>query len=703
MRSLDDVDWGSLEDAYGPAVEVPHQVRALASADPDEALGGLNGLGAGIFHQGSYYSATAPAIPFIVDAVAPATPPVKAEIALFLADMAAVHAAPQVAYEPWVFRSTPGAPDYPEAVATIEAVRAARDTYATWLDADEPTLRAAAAFLTSGLDANIADTLTARLAVETEPDVRATLLLALVGLGRDVDGAARSALEAECLAAARAMNDRALDGDVTLLEALAARPDVERTRLPFFHGDLCALACTAMKALARSRKAEVFAAARRALAERLARGERPADPPTSMSRRVSDPYPAPPLERWDYRKGAALSALANTMAALVFGERAHDPLPLRRDDLDASQRAVLSLTAEHGIPVAVQGAPWPTAATMRRFLTGGGPLDRELTLDGVTAPIVSHLSATENDLDANLARVARVGEALTPDECLDVIEDVLDGSYAVDGGTVISGHLLGRLLAFVEPHVDALAPRLEAYAARCAARMDDVWGEHARLALMTFERDRRAPPEAWDPLVAKSLAMDPKKRRAWLSAFPSARRASIATWLGNAWVLDQLAPACPAEEIERAILRRFLDPSCGWWVHDATHFVGRVKSVRRLRAARARADGLRGEVLDAVIRERTREGHYTLRLSRGKTSIGATLSDGKDRVLHRGKLPKAPRVPDLEGFVAALADRERAVVSLVGNVDRTTRYAIQRHLGDLGVAAIRDGSTTLKRAAGVRP
>ena len=58
---------------------------------------------------------------------------------------------------------------------------------------------------------------------------------------------------------------------------------------------------------------------------------------------------------------------------------------------------------------------------------------------------------------------------------------------------------------------------------------------------------------------------------------------------------------------------------------------------------------------------------------------------------------------DVNAVFKAGGDRGRAVVSLVGNVDRTTRYAIQRHLGDLGVAAIRDGSTTLKRAAGVRP
>ena len=125
MNVIDAVDWGALGDAYGPAVEVPHQLRALASADADEALRALGDLYAGIFHQGSYYSAAAPAVPLLVDAVARALPRVKPEIVLFLGDLAAVHAAPQLAFEPWVFRSNPGAPDYPAAVATIEAVRAA--------------------------------------------------------------------------------------------------------------------------------------------------------------------------------------------------------------------------------------------------------------------------------------------------------------------------------------------------------------------------------------------------------------------------------------------------------------------------------------------------------------------------------------------------------------------------------------------------
>lgn len=697
MRAIEDIDWSTLEDAYGPAVEVPHQVGALVSADVDEARRGLDSLGAGIFHQGSYYSATAPAVPFVVDAVANAAPAVKAEIALFLADMAGVHPAPRLAYEPWVFHSTPGAPDYPEAIAAVDAVRAARETFTGWLTAPEVSLRSVAVFLTSGLDAGVADALAGRLAVEEEPAVRATLLFALTGLGRPVDDAAKGDLEAELLAAARSLHGRALDGDVARLESLSARASEERTRLPFFGGDLCALACAAMLALAQSHEDEVFAAARRALTLRLDRGERMPGPPESRLPRLSDPEPAAPPPAWDPRAGAALGALGSTLARIAFQGALGDPTPLRREALDERQRAVLSLTADHGVPVPVRGAPWVTASSMRRFLTGGGALDRELTIDGVTAAVVHHLLPRGNYYEENLARVERVGRALSPEECLDVLEDVLAGGYDVDGGGVIGGHLVARLLTFIEPHLDALAPRLDAYAERCAARMDEATPDEARLALGRHERDRRATPEAWDPLVALSVIADPEGRNDWLRAFPPMRRARIACWSGNGWVCGELSAVCDPGDLEAAIVDRFVDPACDWLTEDVASMLSRIESVDRLREARSRTTGLRAKLLDTALRERTGEGHYVLHLAPAADAIEAVLSDAGGRELSRGQIPAAPRAPDLEPAVAPIGDRPGAVVSLAGELDRTTRYTIQRHLAELGVGEIRDGGTTLRR------
>ncbi len=693
MREIEDIDWAALTDAYGPAVEVPHQVRALASPDIKVARRGLSDLDAGLIHQGSFYPATAPAIPFVVDAVARAAPSMKAEIALFLADVATVHRMPIVAFEPWVFRPTPAPPDYPEAVAAIEAVRSSRDAFVRWLDADEPTLRDAAAFLLSGIDATSADALLARLAVEADDHVRATLLLALAGLGRRLDESARSELEAECLAATRALAGHSPDGDLARLEALALRPTEERSAFPFHGGDLCALACTALLTLARSRRDDVLVSARRALDARLARGERVVSEPDPPSGRLSDPYPTPPTMPWDPRPGMALGALARVVATLAFGEHLHDPRPIRREALDADQRAALSLTAEYGIPLPVRCAPWITARSMGRFLAGGGPLDRELTVDGVTAPVIHHFFP----LDGDVARVGRVAEALSPEDHLDVLEDVFAGSYAVDGGTVIQGQRLDRFVSALEPHLDALAPRLEAYAARCAAHPDDVYVDEARVVLANFERHRRVPPEAWDPLVTTALCADPEKGREWLSAFPPERQARIAARSGNPWVLDELAPACSPDELARAIMERFFDPSCQWDSDDAGAMLDRVQDLPSLVDARDRTEGRRWRVLDAVIRERTREGHYTLRLVRGDGAIDAALLDGHDREMATATIPFAPRVPDCEAIAALIADRARAVVSMAGDLDHTTRYTIQRHLIDLGIGEVRNGRSSMRR------
>ncbi|MFO0715057.1 MAG: hypothetical protein U0353_34785 [Sandaracinus sp.] len=67
LESLDRVDFSSLEDAYGPAVDVPARLRAIAFGSPDEARTAPFDLGAGIFHQGSYYPSAAPCVPFLVE------------------------------------------------------------------------------------------------------------------------------------------------------------------------------------------------------------------------------------------------------------------------------------------------------------------------------------------------------------------------------------------------------------------------------------------------------------------------------------------------------------------------------------------------------------------------------------------------------------------------------------------------------------
>lgn len=72
LRGLDDPPWGALSHAYGPADDIPEVIRAVASADEDEADAAVDELFGSVFHQGTVYSAAVAALPFIAElAVAP--------------------------------------------------------------------------------------------------------------------------------------------------------------------------------------------------------------------------------------------------------------------------------------------------------------------------------------------------------------------------------------------------------------------------------------------------------------------------------------------------------------------------------------------------------------------------------------------------------------------------------------------------------
>lgn len=66
LAGLDDVAWDALEHAYGPATDVPEVLRALVSGDDELADEAMYELFGNIWHQGSVYPATIPAVPFLV-------------------------------------------------------------------------------------------------------------------------------------------------------------------------------------------------------------------------------------------------------------------------------------------------------------------------------------------------------------------------------------------------------------------------------------------------------------------------------------------------------------------------------------------------------------------------------------------------------------------------------------------------------------
>ncbi|MFJ2094159.1 hypothetical protein ACIOEW_33615 [Streptomyces sp. NPDC087901] len=64
-EGTDDIDWAALEHAYGPADDVPALLRAAGSMDARIRGEAVDELYTSLCHQGSVYSATAPAVHFV--------------------------------------------------------------------------------------------------------------------------------------------------------------------------------------------------------------------------------------------------------------------------------------------------------------------------------------------------------------------------------------------------------------------------------------------------------------------------------------------------------------------------------------------------------------------------------------------------------------------------------------------------------------
>jgi hypothetical protein len=70
LERLDEVPWGELGAAYGPAEWVPEAIRGLLDPDPDERRSALDWLEEGVFHQQTADEATPHVIPFLIELAA---------------------------------------------------------------------------------------------------------------------------------------------------------------------------------------------------------------------------------------------------------------------------------------------------------------------------------------------------------------------------------------------------------------------------------------------------------------------------------------------------------------------------------------------------------------------------------------------------------------------------------------------------------
>ena len=84
LKDLENISWIHLTHAYGEAGDVPRNLKRLASLDANVRDEALFNLGMTILHQGSLYSATTAAIPFLLQLVSVYQLPNRSQIMEFI-------------------------------------------------------------------------------------------------------------------------------------------------------------------------------------------------------------------------------------------------------------------------------------------------------------------------------------------------------------------------------------------------------------------------------------------------------------------------------------------------------------------------------------------------------------------------------------------------------------------------------------------
>ena len=200
LDRLDDIDWNSLDDAYGTAEGVPDLLRSLISADKGERDEALNELFGCVWHQGTIYSCTSHVVPFLVELLEKDAAPDREGVALLLAVIAAgtgylmVHARDEKDVAKWKEILRKDGRDFDEKLSeehrNVELVRDAcrphLELLLPFLASPEPDLRAEV----SNAFANYPESrevllpaLEAAFAKEEDEDVRPAMEESIAALG----------------------------------------------------------------------------------------------------------------------------------------------------------------------------------------------------------------------------------------------------------------------------------------------------------------------------------------------------------------------------------------------------------------------------------------------------------------------------------------------------------------------------------------
>lgn len=175
FAGIDEVDWASMEHAYGPADDVPGLLRGLASADPAEREGALDGMYGAVHHQGDVYACTLACIPFLLELVVDPAVPDRGGIVELLTSIGGIDL-DEDDEEEIDEDEAEGAANYAMAAA---AVSAGAGVFFALLADEDPGVRVSAPLALATLHGDPARVLTLlreRLAVEPDEEVRLALV-----------------------------------------------------------------------------------------------------------------------------------------------------------------------------------------------------------------------------------------------------------------------------------------------------------------------------------------------------------------------------------------------------------------------------------------------------------------------------------------------------------------------------------------------
>jgi hypothetical protein len=538
LARIDEIPWAKYSHAYGKAADVPELLRGLLATSAPRRGEAIAQLAASICHQGTLFSATAPAIPFLIELVAAPRVKDKENILALLSDIATLDD-----YEPFLLEGMPRAlpAGLPAAFKrSLVAVRAGAPTYAALLAAKEPAVRGRAAFLLAWLPdtaAEHAPLVRDALRVEKDQGVRAAYCIVLAFLARYLESDAHDALfeslltdadagvrTAAAIAIAHTKKGEVGPKVVAILGAAAAMKALLVEGLVWLRGDLALFATRVLAALPRTDEVDAH----------LVSAMEAAGPAASFAANVvvrrlfaarkeeaSASKRAGTVLRADQEEDRALAAIAIPLGELDARQRrVLDAIGAAKAVLDGNLSKAL---AERGLP--------STYALVTRYLAGSRPsapslLDREVSSNGAKSTLAELVvGAIEGEGGVRAAVFADILAATTPEERVDLAMTCVE-QITVPWSAAVALELMWT----AAPEADAALVRAVARSKKETAKAIPMIAVAAGVGLASaaIAKSRAAEP-AVDAMLQQAYGFWPRVRDA-LAALPVERR--------EQWVLD---------------------------------------------------------------------------------------------------------------------------------------------------------------------